>query len=141
MTNDVWARRTTWNADRARVPCLAAPGKRANRAGAIVAVRNRGGVRAQPLMALVIVFLLGIANFAAHKAVLESGHRIVTRLGFLSGRAGLRPSLLIEFAVLLAVMALMNGAPATTASGLALFYGLYSLGNLVSAWMVLRGRV
>ncbi|WP_374410088.1 hypothetical protein [Novosphingobium colocasiae] len=92
-------------------------------------------------MVLFIVFLLGVANFAAHKAVLESGHPIITRMAFLFGRDGLRPSLLIEFAVLLAVMALINVAAPASAPGLTLFYALYSLGNLVSAWMVLRGRV
>jgi hypothetical protein len=87
-------------------------------------------------MALVLMFLLGVANFAMAKAVLESGHPLLGRTGSMrmfGGRVGLG----IEFVVLLGSMAMVNGG----AMGWAWAYGAYTLANAAGAWLVLSRRV
>ena len=88
-------------------------------------------------MVLVFLFLLGIGNFAVHKAVLESGHPMLDALpGFYKSGGG-RFSLGFEFVLLLIAMLLgANGYP-----GMAVAYGVYSLFNFATAWLVLTGRV
>ncbi len=63
-------------------------------------------------MAILLTFLLGIGNFALHKAVLESRHPVVGLMPrFLIGEGG-RGSLIAEFVILLAVMLFIaNGHP------------------------------
>lgn len=57
-------------------------------------------------MPLALLFALGIANFAIHKAVLDSGHPMLDALPrFYRASAG-RASLVFEFLVLLAAMLL-----------------------------------
>ncbi len=93
--------------------------------------RHKGG------MALIIIFLLGIANFALHRAVLESGHDLVGSL--ISEGSVLNPkvTLGIEFIMLLAAMLLVtNGYP-----GWGWAYAIYSIGNGLSAWLILSGRL
>ncbi|OZA92065.1 hypothetical protein U4960_01735 [Altererythrobacter sp. H2] len=88
-------------------------------------------------MALIVTFLLGIGNFAMHKAVLESGHRLLGQFALAPGGKPRRVTLLVEFIILLAAMlGTANGLP-----GLALGYLLYSLANGLSAWLILTGRV
>ena len=88
-------------------------------------------------MALIVVFLLGIGNFAMHKAVLESGHRLLGQFALSSGGKTRRVTLLVEFVILLAAMlGTANGLP-----GLAWGYLLYTLANGLSAWLILTGRV
>ena len=72
-------------------------------------------------MGFVLTFLLGIGNFAMHKAVLESRH----------------PMLALEF--LLLVGALLLSASGHTGWGWA--YLAYSALNAVSAWLILSRRV
>ena len=61
-------------------------------------------------MAILFTFLLGIGNFALHKAVIESRHPVVGLMPrFLVGAGG-RGALIAEFAILLAVLLLIaNG--------------------------------
>ncbi|WP_299195825.1 hypothetical protein [uncultured Erythrobacter sp.] len=89
------------------------------------------------ILPLAIIFMLGIANFALHRAVLESGHPLLGQMpGFVQSLGG-RLTYLAEFLVLLAAMALAaNGWP-----GLVWAYGLYSALNAVSAWLMLSGRI
>lgn len=88
-------------------------------------------------MALIVTFLLGIGNFALHKAVLESRHPLLGEMPWFSNRLGRRFSLAIEFVVLLAALFLVaNGWP-----GLAWAYAGYSALNLMAAWLILKGRV
>ncbi len=88
-------------------------------------------------MAILIIFLCGISNFGLHKAVLESGHRLLGQLRGTLGGLGGRATLLCEFLVLLAAMLLAaNGWPA-----LAWAYLVYSAVNGVSAWLILSGRI
>lgn len=89
-------------------------------------------------MAIAIIFLFGIANFALHRAVLESGHVMVRSL--VSGRmarfgAG-KITLGLEFVVLLVAMLAASGDPAW---GWA--YAGYSAINGLAAWAILTGRI
>lgn len=89
------------------------------------------------MMLLLILFLLGVANFAVHKAVLESGHPMLDALPsfYRSGRG--RISLGFEFAVLLVAMLLAgNGWPGAVTA-----YAIYSLLNFGTGWLVLTGRI
>lgn len=87
--------------------------------------------------ALIIVFLLGIGNFALHRAVLESGHPLIEQMpGFVSLFGG-RLTLAAEFLVLLAALALV----AHGWTGVAWAYLVYSVLNAVTAWLILSGRI
>ena len=88
-------------------------------------------------MALLIVFLLGIANFALHKAVLVSGHPLLGQVPQLFRLLGGRFSLLVEFLMLLGALLMA----AQGSAGWAWFYAAYTAVNGVSAWLVLSGRV
>lgn len=88
-------------------------------------------------MASVVLFMLGIANFAFHKAVLASGHPLLARIAWLRPRAGIAPSLVMEFAVLVAALLFAaNGHGA-----IAWAYGAYTALNAATAWLILSRRV
>jgi hypothetical protein len=87
-------------------------------------------------MALLFLFLLGIANFAMCKAVLESGHPLLGSQGTMrlfGGRVGLT----IEFVVLAGSMLMV----ASGARGWGWGYALYSVANGAAAWLVLSRRL
>lgn len=88
-------------------------------------------------MALFMCFLLGIANFALHRAVLDSGHPVLAQVGWLFRSLGGRGSLIAEFALLLGTMLLVASGTVGWAWG----YAAYSAGNALSAWLILTGRV
>jgi hypothetical protein len=88
-------------------------------------------------MAIVMLFFLGIANFAMHKAVLESGHPLLGQSPWFMHLLGGRFSLVVEFLMLLGAMLMVNAGSAGWAWG----YGAYSLVNLASAWLIISGRV
>lgn len=82
-------------------------------------------------------FSWGIGNFAVHKAVLESRHPMLDALPGFYRSGGGRFSLWFEFVILLAAMLLAgNGWP-----GMAIAYGIYSLLNFGTGWLILSGRV
>lgn len=87
--------------------------------------------------AVLIIALLGIGNFALHRAVLESGHPLMGQMpGYVQALGG-RLSLVAEFLVLLAALLLAaNGWPM-----LAWAYLAYSALNGVAAWLILSGRI
>lgn len=88
-------------------------------------------------MALIAIFLMGIGNFAVHKAVLASGHRLLGQFGVALGTSAARFTLGVEFVVLLAAMlGAANGWPQ-----LGWVYFLYTLANGLSGWLILSGRV
>ena len=88
-------------------------------------------------MIVTLIFLCGIANFAIHKAVMESGHPLLEPMAKYLQALGGRAAFFTEFAILLAAMLLAaNGWP-----GLALIYGLYTALNLFSGWLMLSGRI
>ena len=84
-------------------------------------------------MAFVLIFLLGIANFAAHKAVLESGHPMIARIPLMRSRPfGDRfgpVSLILEFILLFATMLFLSEGY----HAIAWVYALYSLFQKVGA--------
>ena len=88
-------------------------------------------------MMIGVLFVLGIANVAANKAVLESGHVMVGTLPPALRARGGRLALLMEFAVLLAAMLFVANGISTVAW----FYIVYSIGTLGAAWAMLTGRV
>lgn len=88
-------------------------------------------------MAILAIFLLGIGNFAMHKAVLESGHPLIGQVPWFVHMIGGRVTLVFEFLVLLAALLLAaNGWPA-----LAWAYLAYSALNALAAWLILTRRV
>lgn len=88
-------------------------------------------------MAVLVIFVLGIANFAMHKAVLESGHPLLGKMPWFVHMLGGRGTLVAEFLVLLAALLLAaQGWPALVWAYLA-----YSLLNAFSAWLILTRRV
>lgn len=88
-------------------------------------------------MPILLLFLLGIANFAMHKAVIESGHPLLGRMPWFFHMLGGRFSLWVEFLMLLAAM-LMS---ASGAIEWAWIYVAYSVMNGVSAWLILTRRI
>ncbi|MXO70495.1 hypothetical protein [Alteraurantiacibacter buctensis] len=88
-------------------------------------------------MALIVVFLCGIANFAAHRAVLESGHPLVAQMR--RAAPWLRPpvTLGVEFLALLVALLLVSGG----SPGWAWAYALYTLGSGWTAWAIMAGRM
>lgn len=88
-------------------------------------------------MAMVLVFVFGIANFAMHKAVLESGHPLLAATPWFVHLLSGRFSLIVEFLMLLGAMLMVADGAQAWAWG----YGVYSLGNGAAAWLILSGRV
>lgn len=88
-------------------------------------------------MPLLFAFVMGIANFAMHRAVQESGHPALALVPGFSGRRGRRMALAFEFFVLLAALMLA----ANHSSTWTLAYGLYTAMNGVAAWLILSHRL
>ena len=88
-------------------------------------------------MALFVIFVLGVANFALHRAVLESRHPLVNHIPWQSNRAGGWMSLGIEFIMLLVAMEMS----ARGSEGWVWAYGMYTLANGSGAWLILNGKV
>ena len=86
-------------------------------------------------MTLIVIFLLGILNFAMHQAVLRSRHPLVAQLPLI--RFGGRVSLGAEFAVLLGAMLLVGYGH----HGWAWAYAAYSALNALGAWLILTRRI
>ena len=88
-------------------------------------------------MTIGLLFLFGIANFAIHKAVLESGHPMVAALPTVLRDQGGRLSLGLEFLLLLVALLLAgNGSWAA-----AWTYGCYSVINAATGWLLLTRRM
>jgi hypothetical protein len=89
-------------------------------------------------MFLIICFVLGIGNFAMHRAVIESGHPFVEDTKFYFGRHfGRNGSYFLEFAMLFAALYFAHSG-----STLALLvYAIYTALNALAAWLLMSGRV
>ena len=86
--------------------------------------------------AVLVTFVLGIANFAMHRAVLESGHPLLEQMPGTGSKARRSITFALEFAILLAAMLFAaNGWP-----GFAWAYAGYSALNAASAWFILSGK-
>lgn len=89
------------------------------------------------MAAVLAIFVLGIANFAMHKAVLESGHPLLGRMPWFVHLLGGRVSLAAEFLILLGAMLLV----ATGLPGWGWAYAGYTALNALAAWLILTRRV
>ena len=118
-TNVTRARRTAFG-DRSMVDCNRAPS---------------GQIRG--VIPLLVLFALGVTNFALHKAVLESGHPAVRQMPRPLQTFGRRATLLAEFAVLLGAMLLV----AKGFAGWGWAYSGYTAINAVAAWLILTRRL
>ena len=88
-------------------------------------------------MVIFFVFLLGIGNFALHRAVLRSGHPALAEVAWLVEGLGGRASLLLEFVLLfVALLLAANGHP-----GWSWAYFAYSVLNGLAAWLILSRRM
>ncbi|MEM8724771.1 MAG: hypothetical protein AAGE86_04525 [Pseudomonadota bacterium] len=88
-------------------------------------------------LAVAVILILGVGNFALHRAVLESDHPMIGQMPSFVHSLGGRLSLVAEFLVLLAASLLAaNGWPM-----LAWAYAGYSALNALAAWLILTGRV
>jgi len=88
-------------------------------------------------MALILTFLLGIGNFAVHKAVLDSRHPLLVHLpGFLRLLGG-KASLAVEFVLLAGALLLA----ASDHPGWGWAYFGYSLLNAGAGWLILSRRL
>ena len=88
-------------------------------------------------MGLILLFILGIGNFAAHQAVLQSRHPLLGQVPFFFHLLGGRFSLIVEFLMLLGAMLMVSQG----SWGWALFYGAYTAVNVIAAWLILSRRV
>jgi hypothetical protein len=88
-------------------------------------------------MGLFLAFLLGIGNFAAHRAVLDSDHPLLARAPWFFQKMGGRFSLGLEFAMLLGAMLMIAQGSATWMW----FYAFYSAVNLGAAWLIMTRRI
>ncbi|MCJ2187498.1 hypothetical protein [Novosphingobium beihaiensis] len=89
------------------------------------------------MLPLLVVFCLGVFNFAAHKAMLESGHPMLAQVPWLFQPLGGRLSLIVEFVMLLGAMIMA----AAGSAGWTWVYLLYSTLNGLAAWLMASGRV
>ncbi|MGX7896183.1 hypothetical protein [Tsuneonella sp. HG222] len=88
------------------------------------------------MLLVALVFALGTANFALHKAVLESGHPAIEHLAPAVRKLGGRGTLALEFILLLAALLAVAGG----ASLWGWIYLGYSLLNGLGAWLILAKR-
>lgn len=88
-------------------------------------------------MALVITFLLGMGNFACHRAVIASGHRMLTEIPPRTLRIAQSASLALEFCLLCGAM---YAALAGAVHWVWLYAG-YFLINLGAAWSIVTRRI
>lgn len=88
-------------------------------------------------MALLVTFLLGIANFVVHKTVVDSNHPLLQSMSRFFLLLGGKSAFAIEFAMLLAVLMLVAGGNAQWA----VYYAVYTAVNLGAAWLILSGKI
>lgn len=89
-------------------------------------------------MPTVIIFLCGIANFALHKATMESDHPMAMQMRAAFSRfMGGWGSYMLEFLILLSAFsfAAMDWAIALPA------YAVYTMMNALAGWAILTGRI
>lgn len=89
------------------------------------------------MLPLVFVFCFGVLNFAAHKALIESGHLMRTQVPWFFHALGGRLGLVVEFTMLLGAMIMA----AAGSVGWAWTYALYTALNGFSAWLIFSRRI
>jgi len=88
-------------------------------------------------MLIVFVFLMGIANFTLHRAVLGARSTVPDQVQDIWPRRAGRFTLPVEFAVLVAALYFAF----ETESWVLLAYGIYTVANGVAAWFILTRRM
>jgi hypothetical protein len=88
-------------------------------------------------MAILITFLLGIGNFALHRAVMDSRHPLLDQMPWFYHAMNRRLSALVEFLMLLGGLLMAAQGVVWGAIG----YAIYSALNGISAWLILTRRV
>ncbi|MXO75403.1 hypothetical protein GRI40_09275 [Altererythrobacter aerius] len=88
-------------------------------------------------MGIVVVFLLGVSNFALHRAALESGHPMAGSSPWYIHLLGGRIALATEFLLLLAALLLVSQGAAWPVWA----YVAYTALNAVGAWLIITRRV
>lgn len=88
-------------------------------------------------MALLLTFLLGVGNFAMHRAVLDSRHPLLGQMPWYVHLLGGRVTLATEFLLLLAALLLVWFVAPAWAWG----YLGYTVLNAIGAWLILTRRV
>lgn len=88
-------------------------------------------------MAVLVTFLLGIANFALQRAVLESGHPMLSASRWHKTSPLGRMSMALEFVLLLSAMLLVSAGR----TGWGIAYAVYSALNALAAWAILSRRI
>ncbi|MFN3863797.1 MAG: hypothetical protein ACK4RT_05885 [Erythrobacter sp.] len=84
-----------------------------------------------------VIFVLGIVNFALNRAVFGSGHPLLARLPEASRVLGNRAALATEFVMLVfALMLSVNGWP-----GFVWAYLFYTAANALAAWLIVGRRI
>ncbi|WP_159979909.1 MULTISPECIES: hypothetical protein [unclassified Novosphingobium] len=89
------------------------------------------------MLPLMFVFCFGVLNFAAHKAVIDSGRPMLAQVPWLFQTLGGRLSLVVEFVMLVGAMIMA----AHGSNGWAWTYAFYTGLNSVSAWLIFSGRL
>lgn len=88
-------------------------------------------------MGIVVTFLLGVGNFAWHRAVVESGHRMMSEIAPEKLRIFRLLSLSFEFLILCGALFAAHRDQLHWIWA----YAAYSLFNGGAAWSILKGRV
>lgn len=88
-------------------------------------------------MAIIIIFLLGIGNFALQRAVLASRHPKLDEISWFSDGFGKYAMLGTEFMVLFAALLLAAHGWGFLVWG----YLAYSLLNALASWLILTRRI
>ena len=88
-------------------------------------------------MAILITFLLGIGNFALHRAVMDSRHPLLDQMPWFYHAMSRRLSAVVEFLMLLGGLLMAAQGVVWGAIG----YAIYSALNGFSAWLILTRRV
>ena len=88
-------------------------------------------------VAILITFILGVCNFALHRAVLESGHPMLEQSQWYRSSPLGRMSMALEFVLLLTAMLLVAGGK----TGWGIVYAVYSVLNGIAAWAILSRRL
>ena len=100
-------------------------------------IDRRIAILANMGFATLVIFVLGIGNFALNRAVFNSDHPLFARLPRASQLLGQRAALVTEFAVLFfALLLSVQGWP-----GFVWAYCGYSAVNALAGWLLLSGRV
>lgn len=86
---------------------------------------------------MILVFLVGVAVFALHKAVLESGHPMIGDLPAALRTGGGALSLGLEFIVLIVALTLVRSGQGWAAA----VYAAYGALNCLGGWLILTRRI